>query len=535
MITEQDIQRAFFTHLKEFYRYRYEYEPLSFTTEQNALATGSIIADGVVRFSKTDGTQFLGTFEATSIDKDGEAKFIKNGIYFIWDCFAFATLITAATFGYLYFFKLKMLLGLGLPSIFGLVFTLILCLFSFWYFIMPNWSKYRYIYAIEQFKQYFADEQWVVLGQDVFPHSEDAYMRELRRQCTYNGFGLATIDRHGGVQVLATPSRLGMYGKDRADAHWLTSSTAYHQVSKVWNHVPQKAKPLVALWNKITIPIKSLVIDPINTLFARMGGSGVTELNRYMHSFAHQKWISVLSIGVMFFMGYRTYKHPSFHSDDLFNVFSTFESKQAAEYSNPEDEPGVLPITYGDKEQRGIKKQFPGTNTKKAITKVVVPNDGIERDDHGIQVLDLTAMATEEPQQVPKIESPAIYSQSTDASTASKGVQMTPKPQKKSTWSWCSSLKNHTGWLVQDNYYTSPEGAEIRIKELRDQKISAFSVAGSCFDQKKEGTYIFLKELFQSEEAAIKHLKVSVIQLKKLKLDTGRTIVKKIPIDGNSN
>jgi hypothetical protein len=539
MITEQDIQRAFFAHLQEFYKYRYEYVPGTFVTERDALAEGSIIADGVVQFTKPDGNTFLGTFEATSADKPEEVKFVQNNLHHIWDCLAFACLMTAVVIGYLYFAKLNMLLGLGLLSVFGLIFTLWLLLFSIWYFGASGWRKYRYIYAVTQFKQYFADEQWIVLGQDVFPHSEDPYMSELRSQCTFNGFGLATVDRHGGVQTLITPSRLGIYGHDRSDAHWLTGTTAFQQVRNTWEKLPEKAGPITALWNKMMRPLHYLVWSPLNSVIKRIAGTNESEFNRFMQSFSYQKGVTALGLSLLFLTTYKTYKHPAFHVDEEINTLAQFHDRRSATYQNPEDQPGYvykerLPITYGGSDDRGVPKQYPGLQTESLgnanTVKSSAPKDGIESDKGEVQTIDLTSLneeaeATEA--KSPAIDSPVTYSEGAVASSDAKGIA---KPVAKSgkVWSWCNSLKDKSGWLVQDNYFVSPEGAEERIKQLRSKKMECFTVAATCLGSKKGGHYVFLKKLFDSEESAIKHYKTSVATLKKQKIDTGRTIVKKI-------
>ena len=73
---------------------------------------------------------------------------------------------------------------------------------------MPDWlRKKRYIYAIEQFKQYEATEQWIALGEDVFESHLVKDFVELREQCVDNGFGLVMVDKNLDVQMLITPAR----------------------------------------------------------------------------------------------------------------------------------------------------------------------------------------------------------------------------------------------------------------------------------------------------------------------------------------
>jgi hypothetical protein len=75
-----------------------------------------------------------------------------------------------------------------------------------WYQLLRRLPRYRYIYAIQQFKQYFADDQWVAYAYDVFAGYEDVYFKELRKQCVYNGFGMLEIDEEEKVKLHMAPS-----------------------------------------------------------------------------------------------------------------------------------------------------------------------------------------------------------------------------------------------------------------------------------------------------------------------------------------
>jgi cell division septation protein DedD len=542
MITEQDIQQAFFAHLKEFYRYRYEYIPGSFMTQQNALATGGIIADGMVQFTKPDGSTFLGTFEATSFDRASEVKFQRNALYFLWDCIAFASVSSAAIILYYYTYQSQELGRLGIAGIVGFILIALLFTFSLWYFTMGSWRKYRYIYAIEQFRQYFADEQWVVLGDDVFAHSEDPYMNELRLQCTYRGFGLATVNDQGAVRVLSTPSRLGIYGTDRADAHWLTGSTAYVQLRSSWEKLPVHAGPLTTLWNAIIRPINFLIFKPLQHFLKRISGVQDSEFTRFMRSFVYQKAATGFGLVLLTVFCVQAIKQERLKSDaEIDTRASFFQRTNQKGYSNPEDEAGYLdknplPITYG----KGVTKQYPelkieqqgraasvspSTNARSTTSS---PTNGIESD-APVQEIDLTSLRKqEEAETAPKIESPKPIEPAMASTTTAKGVKPSNAATTKAKPDACSNLSGKTGWLVQDNYFASAEGADLRMKELKNAKFDCFTVKATCVNSDKAGYYVFLKDLFASEEQAIQYLQTVVPKLKKAKMDTGRTIIKAI-------
>ena len=539
MITEQDIQKAFTAHLREFYKYRYEYEPGTWAEANDALAQGGIIADGMVSFDKPDGSKFVSTFEATSLDKSGEVKFKQNAIYFLWDCFAFASLVTGAVLGYMYLFQFLNLSRLGLAGMIGLIFTMFLFAFSVWYFGMSSWRKYRYIYAIEQFKQYFADEQWIVLGYDVFPNPEDPYLKELRSQCTFSGFGLAVVDYSNGVRIVSTPSRLGIYGQDRADANWLTGTTAYAQMRQQLQRLPEAPGPVKQLWNFIVRPIQYLFIKPLTNLIWRIAGGNhladASEFNRFMRSFSYQKGLSLLGMAATALLFFNTVQTEGFHSDAEYDVFSKFQERRPKDYVNPEDQAGYvtaehLPITYG--KPTGVPKQYSGDKVVNTTTKSANTNhDGIETDDK-VQEIDLTSLREDEDTakaKAPSISNPVKYSETADAgSLASKGVKTTPSASS-STWDWCKALAGKSGYFVQDNYFLAAEGADLRVKALRAKGFTCFTVKANCLGFDKKGTYVFLKELFLSENAAAEYLRKAIADLKKKDMDTGRTIVRKWP------
>ncbi|HNL39483.1 MAG TPA: hypothetical protein PKH43_10125, partial [Saprospiraceae bacterium] len=67
-ISEDAIKKAFLPFLKHFYKYRYEFQPDTITTELDNVSTEGWVADGMVRFKKENGALFTCTYEATSLD-----------------------------------------------------------------------------------------------------------------------------------------------------------------------------------------------------------------------------------------------------------------------------------------------------------------------------------------------------------------------------------------------------------------------------------------------------------------------------------
>ena len=162
-LSEQYIKEAFVPFLKDFYKYRYEFRPDTLESSFDNVSEGGLVADGRVQFRQADGAYFLCTFEATSRTKAAEVKYGLNVLYFIWDCIAFGSFCAALSYLWLYSLRFQWLVGLRWNGNLGLVLGLGMIGFFIWYYTLRSWKKYRYIYAIEQFKMYEADEQWVVL------------------------------------------------------------------------------------------------------------------------------------------------------------------------------------------------------------------------------------------------------------------------------------------------------------------------------------------------------------------------------------
>jgi hypothetical protein len=361
VLHEDAIKKAFIPFLKSFYRYRYEFHPETMETALDNVGADGLVADGMLRFKKTDGAYFTCTYEATSLDKSGEVKYTLNVVYFLWDCLAFGGLLAALLYAWFYTVRLPWLADLQLAGNMGLLLGVSAMGFLGWYFTMQKWRKYRYIYAIEQFKRYFADEQWVALGADVFIAPHDPYMEELKRQCIFHGFGLALVHWDGSVRTIATPSRLGVFGKDRRMIHWVTRSEWYRIMSKNVAVAASTRPPLPdrykIIWNTIWKPIQYYVLQPARNLvwnaLRQPLQAGAGGFERYMQGQSMQKWIFGLSITLICLLGYRV----STYSEE--NYADPKSLIRQTQQPNPEEEPGFLLDQEPPPYKGGVPKQYP--------------------------------------------------------------------------------------------------------------------------------------------------------------------------------
>ena len=358
--------------LRDFYKNRYEPISNSVSMELDNVSLEGWVADGKISFRKTDGTPFICTYEATSSDKAEEVKYQLNLQYFLWDCTAFGMVCAALAYGYFFQTNFAWLLELKAAGNCGLLLGTAMIGFFGWYFTMRSWRKYRYIFAIQQFKQYFADEQWVAIAEDVFPSPNDPYLLELRNQCVYNGIGLAIVPLEGMVRKVIDPSRLGIFGKDRKMTHWVTRAQWYQSFAQnVGGMVARRPKApdaFTALWNHIYRPFHYLVIDPFQRIIGRPlkkpVGQTTQAYSRFMSAQTVQKWVAFLAILMISLLFYQVLTYSDVKIVNLKELQLRTKDGQ-----NPEDVYGpqiegeeIIPL---DGKPTGVPKQFPISKKKK--------------------------------------------------------------------------------------------------------------------------------------------------------------------------
>ena len=176
-------------------------------TRYDVEASGGVIADGYLAFDNEEGEPFIVTVESTSHKSRDEVIYAIQNKLLNWDSLAITTIFLTAIYVYFNFHGDNVSQTIGsIPTIF--LVTGGFCLGLFLFRILLGWMKrYRYIYAIEQFKQYDATEQWIALGEDVFSSHVDKNFIELKEQCVDNGFGLVMVNHKHEVSLLITPAR----------------------------------------------------------------------------------------------------------------------------------------------------------------------------------------------------------------------------------------------------------------------------------------------------------------------------------------
>jgi len=232
-LTEENIKHATLSFLKTYYKNN---ESRGFGDTIAALdmqAGDGIVADGYLKFSVDDDpianmsakdaemaileeaatskpktkNYFLATFEATSQGTAEEIQYRVQNTLLFFDALAIASIVAATSYGYNYINDQFTLNQLGVFKFFGGFVLVLLASLIGYILIFKYLSRYHHIYALEQFKRYRADEQWVSYGEDVFANPNNKYLLELKKQCIKEGFGLISVDQALQPSLVMTPQR----------------------------------------------------------------------------------------------------------------------------------------------------------------------------------------------------------------------------------------------------------------------------------------------------------------------------------------
>ncbi|MDX1666301.1 MAG: hypothetical protein R3350_03685 [Saprospiraceae bacterium] len=219
-ITENTVKRVALGFLKSFYKNR----PRSGETEisSDMRGQGGIIADGYLAFRKKNGDMFTATFEASSRATREEVFYRLQRHLLSWDSLAASGITLALIIGIIQAREIYLLKEVGISGSVALLTGAWFLLFFLFFFSLKGMRRYRYIYAIEQFKEYHADDQWIALAEDVFTEADDQYYRELRRSCIHFGFGLLVVNQKENAQLVFSPSRTDLFENQRDRVKFLS-------------------------------------------------------------------------------------------------------------------------------------------------------------------------------------------------------------------------------------------------------------------------------------------------------------------------
>ena len=478
-LSEKKIKRATLSFFKAYYKFRPRIA--GDTIARMDVQKGTLIADGLYSFPISKNESFIATFEATSFDTQDEVCFQIQTKNVHWDGAALASLITAFFYSWGYASDHFTIDQIGWFRVVCLLLGVFLLSFVTFRFIVKNLTRYRYIYAIEQFKKYHADEQWIAIGDDVFNGLSQRYLKELKNQCVLNGFGLIEIDQNLDSHLLITPSRQEVFGQQRDNVGLLNRDESAKRNKR------NKAKDFA---NKIFTKVRKLTGDK------RAGDS----LQRFRRSNIKQIILITLSLLIVSGVFYKEYENRDIiyvDEKDYQQVLSQKADKLDGDYTDylldtahvrryNESTSSYLDIAEAE--------NLEGQNRRTLKRYEIIETEMLELDAYP--------------------DDDQLMTVSNDAENPNDlGGYGIPD---------CERFHNFTGaiYLVQDNTFQSLESARRRVNTLEARNITANSIWLGCFNTNQDSYAVYYDLMYdnisQAQQAANQYEKL--LKRKKIRI-----------------
>jgi hypothetical protein len=243
-LTEDTIKRATLSFMKTYYKFRPRTGETSLSYDR--IHSSGVIVDGYLEFPKDDGNPFVATFEATSSNTSSEVRYSLQRQQLLWDALAAGSVGALVVMLVLWFYNVWSISSASAYLGILLILTLVGIFTAAYHLTFRTAGRYRYIYAIEQFKQYHADEQWIAIGDDVFTEGSDPNFMELKNQCVENGFGLVLVDGDESVNLLITPAREDVFGKKRRTLKFMENASVQSLKNVSTRNLERYRRPYMA-------------------------------------------------------------------------------------------------------------------------------------------------------------------------------------------------------------------------------------------------------------------------------------------------
>lgn len=459
-LSENNIKSVTLRFLKTYYKFR----PRAGEThlDKDLESQDGIVADGRLVFPVGPNDKFVATFEATSYLSRDEVAFKLQSKLLLWDALAVSLLVCAFLYSWGFTYGYITIEQLGATRYFSL---LGICLFFccwFYQILFQNSHKYRYIYAIEQFKQYHANEQWISIGEDVF-ETEDKDLstivrkqyKELRDQCIMNGFGLIVVNLDLEPHLMITPSRQELFGKKRSQKDFMDAL-----------HRGEEAKK---------IGIK----DQLRAGLDRSIKSA-SSLLRFKKSFYLQFFLSAISLGMLGSLSYLQLRDDSQRYVDELSYEKSMESK---------------------------KKEF------------IPEKEGFSIDSSAIDDLsDLNTPYEEELENgTEEFEEELVIAE--ERSFRRQEILVASGKGQKTTQYDCERFYNihQKVFIIQEGTYKNIEAAQTRIAKLKRAGFAANALWLGCFTRSNADYVVYLDMMYESKNEALDYSAKFQKKLSKLK------------------
>ncbi len=444
-LTENIIKKVALRFFRHYYKYRLRFEEQPVVAKYDLEGVGGVIADGYYSFKKVDGKTFVATFEATSIGTKSEVIFKAQQKILFWDGLAVASILTLFFAGINYFYGFHELTGEQVAIRMGLTLLVLVLSMVAYYFVAKNFSRYRYIYAIEQFKKYYADEQWVALASDVFPNSEDKYFRELKNQCVRNGFGLLMIDDKLDSKILITPSRQDIFMGKRRMVEFFSQ-----------NKLPAQLKN-----NKLAGEF-NLWRSQLPELFQRDNS-----LTRYKKTFFNQMAIATLCLvlmGVIFSKELQNADYQVVDNQEFRDSIATSRSNNVPEQAE------FLTDDMASAKKKKDQEKYWDTSTQ---------------------------LKNEKETAIASIDQPSEKRGAADEFTTKGGSAETAYD--------CTRYYNFDSpkYIIEEGVYPNWQATLNRLNALRKDRLECASLLLACFSKNEKGYVVYLGMIYNSREEAM--------------------------------
>lgn len=445
--SENNIKKSALRFLKIYYKHRPRNGKTETKVDQST--RNGIIADGLLTFPQEDKAPFVASVEATSFDSRDEVKYRMQYELLNWDAFMWGSFIVAITILVGHYFHLFAFQRghIELTAILSILFLLV---FLGYRQFFSRRAKYKYIYALEQFRQYHADEQWVAIGDNVFYGVDDPSFEELKVQCVKNGFGLLSVDKDLETHLVISASREETFGRGRKvlnfmGAENLTASATFQRAKGFWGF-----------------------------LISKLGFSTPDEsVLRYQRSLLQPILASILMLSLIGFVAYEDLREKGIDyvaDENEYNqhLNESAKSRQNDEFDQFIDTSAITP--YNDK-------------TPDSYLSVV---DKDKRDEFIMKRAPLRKK---------------------DELTAKGGREIFVESENKSVTGYdCSRFFNFFGkkHVIQDGIFKGMGAAERRMNLLRRSGFKANVLWLGCFYSDSEDYIVYIEWLYENKQEAIK-------------------------------
>lgn len=464
-VSEDVIKKVALRFMRQYYKFRLRYDEQPVVAKYDLEGVGGIVADGYYSFKKADGKPFVATFEATSQASQTEVLFKPQHRVLFWDGLAVASLVALVFSAINHFYDFHQISEREFFMRAGMVLGIMALAFGVFYLIAKNFRRYRYIYAVEQFKRYHADEQWVVIASDVFSAGDgdsESFARrqhrrfqELREQCIINGFGLLKVDTNLDTKIVVTPSRQDIFMGKRKRVNFMSKEVA------------AKAQTVKEFGLK----------GVLSKLFPGMAKSKTDGVYRFRKNFFNQMLMTLGSFLLIGFMLMKEMELSDYQSVDQ----NEFRHDLAISQSNnvPEQTSVLGDSLFTTNTNRIEQEEF---NDKIFTT--------IEDKSKKEKAKKKTAPKPEVKKSKPTVKTTEIY--------------INNGQDEKAIAYDCSRFFNFETrkYIVEEGTYRDWKSAKRRLDVLRKNNLESAALLLACFSKNEEGYVIYLGLIYNSIEEA---------------------------------